>query len=90
MMNANNITIKKPTDAEKVELLKCPTWECGISRFDWQYDAEEHCLITEGTARIEADGCAVTAAAGDYVIFPKGLTCIWDVSQPIRKHYFFK
>jgi len=31
----------------------------------------------------------VIIEAGDFVVFPKGLTCRWNVLQPIRKHYSF-
>ena len=27
---------------------------------------------------------------GDFVTFPKGLSCIWDIKAPVRKHYNFK
>jgi uncharacterized cupin superfamily protein len=35
-------------------------------------------------------GDAVTIKEGDYVSFPKGLSCTWEVKSPIRKHYNFK
>ena len=25
--------------------------------------------------------------AGDYVVFPEGLECTWEVKKTIRKHY---
>jgi hypothetical protein len=27
---------------------------------------------------------------GDFVRFPKGLSCIWDIEEPVKKHYDFK
>ena len=30
-----------------------------------------------------------TVKAGDFVTFPDGMTCIWDVSKPIKKHFNF-
>ena len=27
--------------------------------------------------------------AGDYVIFPDGMTCTWDVTEAVEKHYNF-
>ncbi len=27
---------------------------------------------------------------GDYVTFPKGLSCVWDVKEPVKKHYNFE
>ncbi|XP_010438403.1 PREDICTED: uncharacterized protein LOC104722003 [Camelina sativa] len=36
----------------------------------------------------EVEWC-VEFAAGDIVTFPKGLSCTWDVSQSVDKHYIF-
>jgi uncharacterized cupin superfamily protein len=35
------------------------------------------------------DGAPVTLTVGDYVIFPAGMTCVWDITEPISKHYQF-
>ena len=32
----------------------------------------------------------VNIEKGDYVIFPKGLQCVWEVHKSIKKHYMFK
>ena len=84
------IIIRKPTDAEKSAILTQPTWGCGVSEFDWFYDSEETCLITEGEGTVEYDGGSVSFGAGDYITFPKGLSCVWKVSKPVQKHYIFK
>jgi len=85
-----NIIVKKPTDSEKADMSKKPVWECGVSEFDWSYDSEETCLIIEGEVVVSHSGGSVSFGAGDYVIFPKGLSCVWKVSKPVRKHYIFK
>jgi len=84
------ITVKKAGDAEKNEMMSQPVWGCGVSEFDWHYDSEETCLIIEGKVTVSYDGGSVSIAAGDYVVFPKGLSCVWKVSKPVRKHYVFK
>ncbi len=67
-----------------------PVWEKGISRFDWTYDAREACYITAGTVTVTpADGVPVTLTAGDYVIFPAGMSCVRDITKPVSKHYRF-
>jgi uncharacterized cupin superfamily protein len=33
------------------------------------------------------DGQAVTFGAGDMVRFPAGLSCTWDISAPVKKHF---
>lgn len=67
-----------------------PVWEKGIAHFDWTYDTREACYITAGTVTVTpADGAPVTLTVGDYVIFPAGMTCVWDITEPISKHYQF-
>ena len=65
-------------------------WTCEPSKFDWEYDQEEHCYIIEGRVQVIGSENTVDIEPGDYVIFPKGLKCNWNVSEPIRKHYTFK
>ena len=67
-----------------------PIWECEPSKFDWTYDAEEHCFIIEGSVTVIGLENIVEIKSGDYVIFPKGLQCTWEVHQPIKKYYTFK
>ena len=84
------ITVRKPTEAEKVEMQSKPTWGCEVSEFDWYYDSEEVCLLIEGEVTVTYDGGSVSFGAGDYVTFPKGLSCVWKVTKPVKKHYIFK
>jgi len=68
-----------------------PIWEKEISRFDWHYDSTEECYLLEGEVVVETeDGGEVRFGRGDFVTFPKGLSCIWDIKQPVRKHYNFR
>ena len=84
------IIIKNPTEAEKAAIQKEPTWECEVSEFDWYYGSEETCLLVEGEVTVIYDGGSVSFGAGDYVTFPKGLSCVWKVTKPVKKHYIFK
>ena len=34
-----------------------------------------------------SSGEPVHLQSGDFVTFPKGLSCVWDVKEPIKKHY---
>ena len=83
-----NILVKKPTETEKNEMESHPIWECDISEFDWHFDLNEICLIVEGQATVCYDGGSVSFGAGDYVVFPKDLSCVWKVSKPIKKHFY--
>lgn len=75
---------------DKMGVFSWPIWEKDVSRFDWHYDSKEMCYILEGNVTVETkDGRKVTFAAGDFVTFPKGLGCVWDIKKPVRKHYNF-
>ena len=78
-------------DLEKKGVLSWPVWEKEISRFDWYYDSIEECYLLEGKVVVETeDGDKVEFGKGDFVTFPKGLSCIWDIKEPVKKHYNFK
>lgn len=64
-------------------------WEKEISKFDWVYDSDEECLILEGEVEVFYNNTSVNIKKGDFVTFPKGLKCRWEVSKNIRKHYNF-
>ena len=68
-----------------------PIWEKEASRFDWHYDTTETCYILKGRVKVETkDGEVVSFGPGDFVTFPKGLDCVWDIAEPVRKHYNFE
>ena len=83
------ITVRKPTQKEIENMKSQPTWGCGVSEFKWHYDSRETCLITEGEVTVSFGGGSVSFGAGDYVVFPKGLSCIWKVAKAVKKHYIF-
>ena len=84
-----NIIVRKPSDAEKANMLREPTWECGVSEFDWFYDSEETCLLVAGEVTVTHSGGGASFGAGDMVTFPRGLSCVWKVTKPVKKHYYF-
>ena len=78
-------------EIKKRNISSWPIWEKEASRFDWYYDDTEECLILEGEVTVETkDGKKVSFAKGDFVTFPKGLSCVWEIKRPVRKHYNFK
>ncbi len=81
----------KKEDMEKKGVFSWPTWEKEVSRFDWHYDHTEECYLLEGKVVVETDDSGkVVFGKGDFVTFPKGLSCIWDIKEPVKKHYNFK
>jgi len=88
----SEIKIEKPTEEKLKELgvLDWPIWEKEISKFDWHYDDKETCYLLEGKVTVIPEGGqAVNFGAGDLVVFPKGMSCVWDIQGPVRKHYNF-
>jgi len=76
---------------KKMGVFSWPIWTKEASRFDWNYDSIEECYLLEGEVTVDTeDGKSVSFGKGDYVTFPKGLSCTWIVKKPVRKHYNFK
>jgi hypothetical protein len=66
-----------------------PVWEKERSRFQWHYDQTEECYVLEGKVVVETEDGNVEFGAGDFVTFPKGLDCVWDVRKDVKKRYRF-
>jgi len=84
------IDVKRPDveDVKQQGIFDWPIWEKEVSRFDWHYDSDETCYLLEGQVEVSTpDGRSVQFGAGDLVHFPAGLSCTWDISVPVRKHY---
>jgi len=80
-----------PDELKKRGVDSWPVWTKGISKFPWVYDSIEECYILEGDVTVESkDGVKVTFGKGDFVTFPNGLSCTWDIKKPVKKHYNFK
>jgi len=78
-------------ELKEMGVFSWPIWEKEISRFDWHYDDTEKCYILEGKVMIEtADGEKASFEAGDFVTFSKGLDCVWDIQEAVKKHYNFE
>ncbi|XP_021903393.1 uncharacterized protein LOC110818733 [Carica papaya] len=71
---------------------KWPKWGCPPSKFPWTYTSKETCYLLEGKVKVYPDGSDgfVEIGAGDLVVFPKGMSCSWDVSVAVDKHYNFE
>ena len=78
-------------------VLDWPTWGCPVSKFPWSYSDTEVCYLIKGkvmvtpvaTKNSPVAPTPVTIVAGDYVTLPAGLSCTWDVLEPVEKHYMF-
>lgn len=88
-----DIRVEKLTseEIEKRGVSSWPIWTKEVSRFDWHYDSVEECYILNGKVVVETkDGKKVSFGKGDFVTFPKGLSCVWDIKEAVKKHYNFK
>jgi uncharacterized cupin superfamily protein len=92
MPTIKDVVVKKPTDEEIETCKSLPIWQGDVSTFDWDYTQTETCLIIEGKVTVtDRPACedSVTFGAGDMVVFPVGLACIWKIEEAVRKYYEF-
>jgi uncharacterized protein len=67
-----------------------PIWTKEVSTFPWTYDEAETCYFLEGEVTVTPEGGEpVTVGKGDLVTFPAGMSCTWDITAPVKKHYRF-
>jgi uncharacterized protein len=89
----SGIEIERNPSQERLAALglsSWPIWEKEVSTFDWHYDERETCYLLAGRVRVApAVGAPVEFGAGDLVVFPAGLDCVWTITEPVRKHYRF-
>jgi uncharacterized cupin superfamily protein len=91
MPTISDIKVSKPTEEQAKTASAWPIWAKEASEFPWQYTEMEKCLIIEGEVTVysEDKSQSVSFAAGDYVVFPRGLACIWKIDKDVKKHYDF-
>ncbi len=86
------IKIERPSEEKlkKLGVSGWPIWEKEVSKFDWHYDEQETCYLLKGKVTVTTkDGQSVNFGAGDLVVFPQGLSCVWDIQGAVKKHYQF-
>ena len=85
------ILVKSPCSASLIiqyGIKNWPIWECEPSNFTWDYNEKEICLIIEGEANIKTEaGENYFIKSGDLVKFPLGLSCKWQITKRIKKHF---
>jgi uncharacterized cupin superfamily protein len=83
------IEIEKKTDDQLIAIgvFSWPVWSKEVSTFEWTYEDVERAYFLDGEVEVEAYGERYSFGKGDFVTFPVGMTCIWHVKKPVRKHY---
>lgn len=88
-----DIRIERLPDVARLAALGVSSWGIWteeVSTFPWIYDEREICYLLEGDVIVTPDGGQpVQFGKGDLVTFPAGMSCTWEVRQPVRKHYRF-
>ena len=64
-------------------------WNCEPANFDWHYDQTEQAYLYSGRVTVRAGAESVSLKAGDFVTFPAGLSCSWEVIDAVSKVYRF-
>jgi uncharacterized protein len=83
---------RQPLQAKLQELgvESWPIWTKEVSEFPWYYDNEESCYFLEGEVIVTPElGAPVQMGKGDLVTFPAGMSCIWEITKNVKKHYCF-
>ncbi|KAF6144380.1 hypothetical protein GIB67_024607 [Kingdonia uniflora] len=89
-----SITVEKNPSASRLSELgikSWPKWGCPPGKFPLKFDEQETCYLLKGKVKAYTKGSSECAefGAGDLVTVPKGLSCTWDVSIAVDKHYKF-
>lgn len=76
-------------EIEDKSIQNWPIWEKEVSEFPWYYQEDEACFILEGEIEVITTDKILYIKPGDYVLFPRGLACHWNIKKPVKKHYRF-
>jgi len=75
---------------DQLDLSSWAIWTKEVSEFPWTYDSQEQFYVLEGHVIVTPDGGKpVEIKVGDFVTCPAGMSCTWQVLEPIRKYYQF-
>jgi len=90
-VRASDVKIIRPTKEQlsTFNVDSWPLWECGVKTFDWEYTSEEAFYVIEGSVKVIVAGEEISFSKGDFVIFPAGCKCIWNISKAVKKRYTF-
>ncbi|CAA2934067.1 Hypothetical predicted protein [Olea europaea subsp. europaea] len=91
--NLRIVVQNNPSDSQLSELgiKSWPKWGCPPGKYQLKFDEQETCYLVRGKVKVKSKNSSevVEFGAGDLVILPKGLSCTWDVSVAVDKHYKF-
>lgn len=77
-----------PAKLEVLGVYDWPVWNKEVSEFSWTYKDEERCYIIRGRIIVTPDGGEPQEfKRGDFITFPKGMSCHWKILQAVEKYY---
>jgi uncharacterized cupin superfamily protein len=80
-----------PMKLEVMGVYDWPIWKKEVSKFPWTYDRQETCYFLRGRVIVTPEGGeSQEFGRGDLVTFPAGLSCTWEILDPVEKHYDFQ
>jgi uncharacterized cupin superfamily protein len=87
---STSIVVGTPSPEEIIKMKRWSTWGCGVSKFPWSYSDQESAYIIKGRVIVTPTGGeGIEIKAGDFCVFPAGMSCTWDVKEDLQKHYNF-
>ncbi len=76
-------------EAKKLGVDSWTRWECEPSTFDWEYEEQETAYVFEGDVIVTSGNQKAQIGPGMLLSFPKGMKCVWEVRETIKKAYTF-
>jgi len=80
-----------PAKLDVMGVYDWPIWRKKVSTFPWTYEQQETCYILRGRFTVTPTGGEPESfKRGDLIIFPAGMSCVWDITEDVEKHYNFE
>eukprot|EP00250_Pteridium_aquilinum_P005453 c15542_g1_i1 orf=385-705(-) len=82
---------RNPSESRLAELgvRSWPTWSCPPSKIPWTFKGRETCYLLKGKVKVKVNvmDAEFEIGEGDLLVFPSGMSVIWDVIEGVEKHY---
>lgn len=66
-------------------------WRKDVSKFPWSYGQTETCYVLRGRFIVTPEGGEPREfGRGDLITFPAGMSCTWEILEPVEKYYRFE
>ena len=69
------------------EFLTGPSGRVKNLNFPGRIQYRNHVIYWKVRFEVNTETGTIFFGKGDYVVFPKGISCTWKVLEPVKKHY---